>query len=447
MKQKLTLANINSAKAQKCRYVLWDTAIHGFGVRVNADETKTYVLKYMRAGRQRWYTIGRHGAPWTPDQARKQAIKLLGRVHDGQDPAQCKVEERASACRIEDLCRDYIEALAAGAIISRSGRSKRPSTVSTDRGRIERHIIPLLGTKVVKEVTRRDIEGFRDAVAAGKTATSVKTKPRGRAIVRGGQGTATRTLGLLGGIFSFAVSQGMRPDNPVHGVRRFKDRPKQRYLSEGEIGRLAKACDDAERGWHEFDQAYNEWLSSGRPGPAPACDPRAENPYAVAAIRLLLLTGMRKGEALSLRWDWVAPQRSVFNLPDSKTSERTIPVGTEVIKLIGSIPRQLENPFIFCGQKRDAHLVGLPKVWLRLRAAADLHDVRLHDLRHTFASYGAAAGLSLFLLGRMLGHVLLGRMLGHADTKTTARYAHLDDNPLISGANRIANGIAGLMAA
>ena len=438
MKLKLTLAAVNGASAQPLRYTIWDVQLPGFGVRVNADGTKTYVLKYLKGARQRWFTIGRHGAPWTVELARKEAIRLLGRLHEGIDPAGLKAAERSSAIRVKELCADYLAAVDEGLLISRRGQPKKASTMVSDRGRIARHIIPLLGTKLVGEVTRRDIEAFRDAVAAGKTAAERKTGGRGRSIVRGGKGAATRTLGLLGGIFSYGVSLGIRADNPVHGVRRFKDQTKERFLSQEEIQRLAKTCSQALEAGRLFEAHHADWEMRGRVGPAPVCSEEAENPYAIAAIKFLLLTGMRKSEALTLRWAWIDHERKTVRLPDSKTGQRTIPIGGAAIGLLGEIRRQEENPFVFCGQRPGSHFVGLGKVWERVRARANLPEVRLHDLRHTFASHGAAAGISLYVLGKIIGH---------SDTKMTARYAHISDNPLISGADVISATLAELLVA
>jgi integrase len=438
VKQKLTLNVVKDAAPKAHRYVIWDLQPAGFGLRVNGDGTKTYVLKYAFKGRQRWHTIGRHGSPWAVDQARKEAMRLLGRVHEGQDLAAAKAAEKARSLTISDLCQMYLAAAEADTLISRRGQGKKPSTLATDRGRIERHIIPLLGRKAVKDVTRRDIEVARDAIASGKTAVDVKTGPRGRAIVKGGKGAATRTLGLLGGIFAFGVEMGSRADNPVHGVRRFKDQPKERYLSEAEIQKLGQVCADAEAASQSYHAEHDRWIIGDRRGPAPSWPSAAENPYAVAAIRLLLLTGMRKSEALTLRWDWVDFERGIIRLPDSKTGQRLVPLGAAAADLLKAVPRHKSNPHVFCGHREGLHLVGLPKIWERIRKRAGLDDVRLHDLRHSYASYGAASGISLYVLGKMLGH---------SDAKTTQRYAHLGDNPLISGANLIAGGLAELLVA
>lgn len=263
----------------------------------------------------------------------------------------------------------------------------------------------------VTAVTRQDVERFLVDVAAGKTAADVKTGPRGRAIVEGGEGTATRTVGLLGGIFAYAIEKGMRPDNPVRGVTRYKDRASKRYLSAAELAKLGEALAAAER--------------------------NSKNRAAVAAIRLLVLTGARKSEILAARRQWVDVERGYLHLPDSKTGEKRIPLGAPALAVIAALPRVDGNPYLLPGDKKDMHFVGLPKAWERIRARAGLDDVRLHDLRHAFGSVGASGGDSL---------LVIGALLGHRDAKTTQRYAHLQDDPIRAASNRISGAIAAAMA-
>jgi len=206
---------------------VWDSAVPGFGARRQKGTAVSYVLMYRtREGRQRRFTIGRHGAPWTPDTAREEALRLLGEVVRGADPAADKREAR-EATTVAELCDAYLADAEAGRLLTRRGQSKKASTLAIDRGRIERHFKPLLGGCAVAAVTRNDVERFMHAVAEGKSAARVKTKRRGLARVRGGRGTATRAVGLLGAIFTYAVRRGLRPDNPVHGrdpLRRRKAR-------------------------------------------------------------------------------------------------------------------------------------------------------------------------------------------------------------------------------
>lgn len=394
--KRITTRTVNALKPGA---IAWDGELKGFGVRRQRD-AKTYLVKYRLCGRQRWYTIGRHGSPWTLEKARIKAKSLLGMVADGKDPAAILAEERAAGT-VAQLCDRY---LAEGCA------TKKPSTLATDCGRIERHIKPLLGRVRVKDVTQNDVARFMKDVAAGKTAADVRTGPRGRARVTGGKGTAARTVGLLGGIFAFAVAEGARVDNPVRGVKRYRDRKADRYLSPDELARLGEALSKAEAA--------------------------GENPIALAGIRLLVLTGCRKSEILTLQWAHVDFERALLRLPDTKTGEAIIPLGAPALEVLAFLPRLEGNPYVLPGDKSGRHMIGLPKVWERVRKRAGLDGVRLHDLRHSFASVGAGAGMGL---------PIVGKLLGHRDPKTTARYAHIADDPAKAAADRIAGHIAAAM--
>jgi integrase len=243
-------------------------------------------------------------------------------------------------------------------------------------------------------------------VASGKTAINIKTKPRGRTRVTGGRGTATRTVGLLGAIFTFAVARELRNDNPARGIRRFKDRRVERYLSSEELGRLSKALEKARL--------------------------EGANPFALAAIKLLLFTGMRKSEVLTLRRTWIDFERGALRLPDSKSGAKPVPLGTAPLEILRELPKVANNPHAIASGDR-AHFKGLQKVWKKIRADAKLNDVRLHDLRHHFISVGASNGESLYILGKVVGH---------RQASTTQRYAHLADNPVLAAAERISSLIA-----
>jgi integrase len=211
-------------------------------------------------------------------------------------------------------------------------------------------------------------------------------------------------------VFSYAVEKGLRPDNPVRGVARYKDHASRRYLSPSELAKLGRALTVAERD--------------------------GENPVAIAAIRLLILTGCRKSEILAARWDWLDLERGYMHLPDSKTGAKLVPLGAPALAVIASLPRVAGNPNLLPGEKEGGHYVGLPKAWERIRARAGLDDVRLHDLRHAFASVGASGGDSL---------LVIGALLGHRDAKTTQRYAHLQADPVKAAADRISGRIAASM--
>lgn len=415
MRTKLTKRTVDSAKPGAGDVFVWDADLPGFGLKVTPKGRKVYIVQYRGGGRgspTRRYTIGRHGAPWTVEDARKVAKATLGNVADGGDPQTVKSEERA-ALTVSQLCNQYLE---------EGCGTKKASTLATDRGRIERHIKPLLGRKRVKDLTPNDVRRFLDDVAKGKAARNEKTRKHGLARVTGGKGTATRTVGLLGGIMAFAVAEGIRADNPVRGVKRFPDRKNERFLSPEELARLGETLTAAEA--------------------------EGENKVAIAAIRALILTGCRKSEILSLKWEHVDFQRGYLNLPDSKTGQKIVPLGAPALELLASQARIDNCPYVFPGKAKKpkegkeiesatiGYLIGLPRVWKRLSARAGLDGVRLHDLRHSFASVGAGAGMGL---------PVVGKLLGHRDPKTTARYAHIADDPTKAAANRISLSIGGML--
>jgi integrase len=380
---------------------LWDQALKGFGVKVTPAGSKVYLVQYRlggRSGRTRRVTIGKHG-PLTPDQARREAKHILGQVANHHDVA----EERRQAHKsisISQLCDLYL---------TEGCATKKESTLVRDRSRIERHIKPLLGRKSVKLVSQVDIGRFMQDVAAGKSARDVRTGFRGRAIVAGGKGAARECVTLLGSIFTFAVNRGLREDNPARKIKKFPARKMERFLSALELARLGETLSAAE----------------GR-----------ENPFAIAAIRLLLLTGARKGEIMSLRWDYVDMEGPCLRLPDSKTGAKTIPLGAAAMEVLAKLSRLESNPYVFPSIS-GGHFVGLQKVWERIRRQAGLEDVRLHDLRHSFASVAVAGGDSLYLVGKVLGH---------QQAATTERYAHLADDPVRAVADRTAEQIAAAMS-
>lgn len=392
----------------------WDTELKGFGIKVSPKGTKTYFVQYRLGGRgtpTRRVSIGRHGSPWTPQEARKEARKILGDVAHGKDPAVDKSNLRRQMT-VSELCDVYLEKCEAGTIVTKFGTRKKASTISTDKGRIERHIKPLLGNRKIGTLCKKDVRNFLEDVAQGKTATDEKTTKRGRSIVTGGKGTATRTLGLLGGILSYAVEQGLLETNPAHGLVRYKDEKRERFLSREEFARLGQVLALAEA--------------------------EGENPSAIATIKLLLLTGCRKSEILSLKWSQIDFERALLRLSDTKTGGRVVPLGATSLEILSSLPRYEGTEYVFPASRGNGHYVGLPRVWEGIRIKAKLNDVRLHDLRHTFASVGADGGQSLYVVGKLLGH---------KSSETTQRYAHLSDNPLRTAISSIDSNIETMLAA
>jgi integrase len=392
---RITKRVVDESVARENRYEIWDSELKGFGLRIEASGRKCFIIRYRADGGgrnapKRLVTIGAYGV-LTPDQARAEAKKLLGAVATGKDPGAERRTKRQDLT-VSELCELYL----------REGcPTKKASTLATDGGRIDRHIKPMIGAKRISSVTRGDIQWLMRQIADGKTKIDLKTRPRGRAIVRGGKGTASRTIGMLGGIFTYAVRQGMIADNPVRMVKRWQDRRLDRYLSQEELERLGVALNEAEAA--------------------------RENPKAIAVIRLLAFTGARKGEIITLTWTEIDFDKGMLRLRDSKTGQKIIPVGKSALAILAAQPRTLDSDFVFPADKlgrkdaERAYFQGIDAIWHRVRAKAKLPGVRLHDLRHTAASIAVANGASL---------PMIARILGHADTKTTQRYAHLSDMPV-----------------
>jgi integrase len=378
----------------------WDSEVRGFGVRCQR-QAKKYVLKTRINGQQRWFTIGEHGSPWTPDMARKEALRLLGDVHSGASVSDIRGGSRTEPT-VADLCDRYLTDYAS--------QHKKASSVRMDRTNIGNHVLPLLGNKLVSKVNRSDIDLFKRAVRDGKTSTKdtkgSRTGYRGGAIVSGGPGVANRTLALLSKMFNLTEMWGMRPDgsNPVRHIAKYKENRIERYLNTDEFERLGTALSHCERNG-------------------------TESPYTIAAIRLLLLTGARLSEILSLKWKYVDLKQSRLNLPDSKTGRKVIYLNTLAREIFQALPQIDGNPYVIVGKKEGAHLVNLRKSWYRLRSMAGIEDVRIHDLRHSFASIAVSGGLTL---------PLIGKLLGHKKSVTTERYAHLADDPIRAANEQIA---------
>ncbi len=373
----------------------WDSDVRGFGVRRQRRDP-VYVLKARIHGRQRFLTIGTHGKGWTVESARREAARLLGLIAAGIDPARARDEAKLDPT-MNALFDEYITEGCTG---------KKPSTLLRDRSRIDRHLRPLVGRLKLQHVTRATIDQLRLDVANGRTRRDERTGPRGRSIVTGGAGAAIECVALLSSILAFSVRRGLRLDNPALGIelRRTKRR---RYPAVDELARLGDTLAEMEA--------------------------NGANPFALAAIRFLCLSGCRKGEALGLKWEQVNFVRGVLCLPDSKVGARDIPIGLAALDLLRTLPQTAGNPFVFPGRVAGQPLVGLQKVWERVRAAANLDALRLHDLRHGFASVGVNRGVSL---------ALLQGLLGHSSPLTTSRYAHLQTDPLRAEADGIAASIA-----
>jgi integrase len=389
---------------------IWDADVSGFGARRQKSSSVSYVVFYRTAeGRQRFQTIGRHGSPWTPEAARKEARRILGNVAGGKDPAADKKKAR-HAESVSSLCDLYFADAEAGRILTRQKKPKKISTILTDRSRVERHIKPLLGSRPVASVTRSDIESFMHSVAEGKTSIRAKTaKKRGLSIVRGGRGAATRTVGLLGSIFSYAVRQGMRVDNPVRGVERFADGQRHRRLSEDEYALVGDAIRAA--------MADAVW------------------PPAIAAAYFLVITGWRTGEAIGLTWREVDLTRRTAILGDTKTGQSVRPLSKAACDILNILNKGSE--LVFAATRGEGLMTGFPKLWARMVERVGLsRDVTPHVLRHSFASLANDLQYS---------EATIATLIGHKGRSITSRYIHSADAVLLTAADVIAGRIGSLM--
>ena len=404
---------VREVEALRAGEEIWDTAVRGFGARRRGGPSVSYFVMFRTAeGRLRRYTIGQHGAPWTPDQARTKALSVLAeaKVH-GTDPAARKKAAREAA-NVNDLCDLYWADAEAGRLMTRQRQAKKPSTLLSDKGRIDKHIRPLLGQMKVAAVTSADVEAFMHDVAAGKTAVRAKTgKKRGLSNVRGGRGAASRTVGLLGAIFTYAMRNGMRRDNPVRGVMRPADGRRDRRLSDEEFAAFGAALATAE--------AESYW------------------PAAVACARFLALTGWRSSEALGLRWAETDLARRTATLADTKTGRSLRPLSYPSCQILEVLRQREDNVLVFPASRGNGAMSGFRRMWGRMVKLGGLPaDVTPHVLRHSFASVAADLGYSEPTIATLIGH------MGHT---VTSRYVHSADAVLLAAADKVAERIAELM--
>ncbi|HEV7910346.1 MAG TPA: site-specific integrase [Methylocella sp.] len=400
---------------------LWDTGLKGFFLRIYASGRKVYAVKCRVGGRQRIHTIGVHGSPWTPDEARKSAVEALRRASKGEDPNEEKKAAR-KALTVADLIDRY---LADG---PETKPAKRASTWQIDAANLNRHVRPLLGCKVANVVTKADAARAVRDIAVGKTATDQKTGPRGRARVTGGEGTARRTRTTAAAMFAWGGEYGLVSGNPFAAVKLASAPVRERFLTKEEAGNLLDAISDLQA----------EAACSGT---------------FADALRLLLLTGARKTEILGLRWSEIDNARKLLILPPGRTKaggntgERRIPLSAPALEILTRRRAKAEEAwhdeaggeshtceFVFPAGRGQGHATGLWRAFVTVCTKAKLSGLRIHDLRHSFASFAIADGASLFLIGKLLGH---------ASARTTERYAHLSSDPLQDAVNKIGDRIIG----
>lgn len=422
MRGKITKRAVEALESGVRDLFLWDSELPGFGCKVTPKSTRIYLLQYSIQGRDYRVTIGRHGVDVTAEQARLEALRLRGLVAAGENPASTRAIQRTTPT-VAELGKRYLEEYAT--------QHKKPSAIAQDRRNLNNHIIPLIGKIRVSAIEREDIARVMRDVAGGKTRKDEKTKHRGRSIVRGGEIVANRTHALLSKMFELAEDWRYRPErsNPCRGAKRYREHKVERFLSTDELARLGAALASAEESSKARYRrkreatALRRWRASRSDAAG-----RAESLEAIAAIRLLLFTGCRVGEILNLRWSDVDIERRVLFLSDSKTGAKPVYLSQAALDVLLAIERNPDIPYVLPGPLPGKPLPTLRNSWARLCAAARIDGLRLHDLRHSFASIGAADGLSL---------PMIGALLGHSQTNTTARYAHLAATPLHQAADAI----------
>ncbi len=412
MRAKITKRTVDALQTGPHDSFLWDTELPGFGCKITPKGSRIYLLQYGKAGRDHRITIGRHGIDLTPEQARLEAHRLRGLVAAGETPSAGRAN-RSENINVAELGQRYLDEYAIP--------HKKPSGIAQDRRNLENHVIPLIGKLTAKSVERADVARVMREVAVGKTAKDEKTKRQGRRIVRGGEIVANRVQALLSKMFALAEDWKLRPEgtNPCRGVRRYAEHKVERFLSNDELARLGAALSAAEIG--VLAKASSTKMGDRRQS-------AASNATSIAALRLLLLTGCRVGEILALRWQHVDLERRLLLLPDSKTGAKSVFLSQPAIDQLIALTRRPDSEHVFPGKHPGKPIVSLRKPWERICIAAEIKNVRLHDLRHSYASVGAAGGLSL---------PVIGALLGHSQPSTTARYAHLAASPLHHAADAI----------
>jgi integrase len=406
---KLNKKAVDAAMPKAKDYVIWDDDLPGFGLRVFASGKRSYVLQYRSKGRSRRYTIGLHGV-WTPETARQEARVQLGRIAQGENPAEERQVDH-QAITVRELCALYRADLEAGLILGKGGRPKRASTIYTDLGRMNCHIIPLIGTRRVRDLTKADANKLMKDVMAGRTKQTKRSgKLRGKSIVRGGPGAASRTVGLLGGILTYAIEAGIIDTNPAHGIRKPKDKVRQRRLSEDEYRMLGQILAEA--------SAFEHYALS------------------VAIIRMLALTGCRRGEIVNLKWADVDLENSCLRLSESKEGYSVRPIGLPVIEMLEARQPLADSEFVFPGLRNGQAFGALPNHWEVFFKNSALGDVTAHVLRHSFASLANDLGLT---------EVTIAALIGHAKGSVTSKYIHTMDSALVMAADTIAGYVEGLL--
>ena len=379
---RLTKRSVEALDLTAQCYFVWDADVKGFGVRIYPSGKRSYVIQYRSGNRSKRMTLGQHG-PLTTDEARKLAMLHLGKVAHGADPsAERQTKRRAPT--LAALCDRFLEEYVA--------QHCKPTTYRGYDTVLRNHIKPKLGAFLIADVTRADVAALHH---------DMRETPY----------HANRALMVLSKMFNIAEDWGLRAEgtNPTRRIRKYREVEKKRYLSEDEQIRLGRV--------------FEEVLTEGN-----------ETIHVVSAFLLLMLTGCRRNEIATLKWEHV--HYNHLDLPDSKTGRRRIPLPREAYDTLMELPRREGNPYVILGATEEGHITDLERPWRRIRERAGLSDVRIHDLRHTYASVAMQNGIDPFTLKEILGHKNL---------TTTLRYAHLADDAVQKAAGSVASRLAGAM--
>jgi integrase len=396
MRKKITKASVEALKPGD---FIWDTLLTGFGCKCTAVGKRVFIIQYRLPSdgsrdkprsktAPRRYTLGPLGEDFTADQARDKAKTVLGGVRDGLDPGEV-LQQKRDVPTLEEFAKTYH---AKRLERSKRRRDKKERSKEEDNRNLKLHIIPKLGKKKLADITTDVVDELHTSMSSTPIA-------------------ANRCLALLSHMFTIAMAAKDMPRgaNPCATVTKFDEEGRERFLSRAELSRLGEALRAAEK---------------------------TEHPSAVAAIRLLILTGCRLSEILTLQWDFIDFDGQCLRLPDSKTGRKIVPVAAAAMEVLKGLKAEKDNPFALIGAKAGSRFVGLQRPWQRIRKAAELEDVRLHDLRHSFASVAASGGEGL---------PVIGKLLGHKQAVTTQRYAHVHLDPLVAVAERVAGTINAAM--
>jgi len=399
---RITKRTVDAAKVNpKKDTFLWDDILPGFGLRVGRGGHKSYVVQYRSPeGRSRRFTLGPHGR-LTPEEARQLAKEKLLEAVTGGDPAEDKKKKRAEPTFAE-FTKRYLSEYAEP--------HKKPKSVAEDKKILEAVLLPDLRSRKITTITRQDVAGLHSRM--------VKTPV-----------FANRAVALLSKMMNLAEAWGLRPDgsNPCRHIEKYPEKPRERYLNADELARLSAALKKLENAPLPLPGKKSE-------------EPRITPPQALL-FRLLLFTGCRLNEILTLKWEEVDFEQRLLLLPDSKTGKRRVVLSAPALQLLKEADRVEGNPYVLPAPRKNArgeyvHITNPAKAWEKVRTAAGLKEVHVHDLRHTFASVGA---------GRNLGLPMIGALLGHTQPATTQRYAHLATDPLKQAADLIAGAIQAAM--